>query len=61
MTYGQITSRLFVIEYTNDFDFLCKIVSQIHNDPWLHGTVIVVIADKLVETEIFILDFFQSL
>ncbi|MBP9886069.1 MAG: ATP-binding protein [Leptospiraceae bacterium] len=52
LTYGQITSRLFVIEYTNDFDFLCKIVSQIHNDPWLHGTVIVVIADKLVETEI---------
>lgn len=52
LTYGQITSRLFVIEYTNDFDFLCRIVSQIHNDPWLHGTVIVVIADKLVETEI---------
>jgi len=52
LTYGQITSRLFVIEYSNDFDFLCKIVSQIHNDPWLHGTVIVVIADKLVETEI---------
>ena len=52
LTYGQITSRLFVIEHTNDLDFLCKIVSQIHNDPWLHGTVIVVIADKLTETEI---------
>ena len=52
LTYGQITSRLFVIEYTNDLEFLCKIVAQIHNDPWLHGTVIVVIADKLTETEI---------
>ncbi|MBK8398649.1 MAG: ATP-binding protein [Leptospiraceae bacterium] len=51
LTYGQITSRLFVVEYNNDFDFLCKIVAQIHNDPWLHGTVIVVIADKLTETE----------
>ncbi|MBK7055094.1 MAG: ATP-binding protein [Leptospiraceae bacterium] len=52
LTYGQITSRLFVIEYTNDFELLCKIVAQIHNDPWLHGTVIVVIADKLTEAEI---------
>jgi hypothetical protein len=38
LTYGQITSRLFVIEYTNDLEFLCEIVAQIHNDPWLHGT-----------------------
>lgn len=52
LTYGQITSRLFVIENTNDFDFLSKIVSKIHNDPWLHGTVIVVIADELTELEI---------
>lgn len=27
-------------------------MAQIHNDPWLHGTVIVVIADKLTEAEI---------
>ena len=52
LTYGQITSRLFVIEHTGQFDFLAKTVNQVHNDPWLHGTVIVIIADKLTEAEI---------
>lgn len=66
LTYGQITSRLFVIEHTKEFEFLSKIVDKVHNDPWLHGTVIVIIGDKLTEAEIIklldigVIDFMTS-
>ncbi|MCB1177933.1 MAG: ATP-binding protein [Leptospiraceae bacterium] len=48
LTYGQTNSRLFIIEYDSERDdFIDKAIERIHNDPWLHGTVIVLIADKI--------------
>lgn len=48
LTYGQVNSRLFVA----DFDALQEeeiknVIRRIYNDPWLHGTVIVIIAEKI--------------
>ncbi len=51
LTYGQVSSRLFIIENKNDLDALSKVVTQIHSDPWLHGTVILVITDTINEKD----------
>jgi hypothetical protein len=51
LTYGQVSSRLFIIENKNDLESLSKVVTQIHNDPWLHGTIILVITDRINQNE----------
>ncbi len=51
LTYGQVSSRLFIIENKDDLESVSKVVQQIHNDPWLHGTVILVITDTITQLE----------
>lgn len=51
LTYGQINSRLFILEYSNNKKELAEIIKKIHFDPWLHGTIMVVITDSITHFE----------
>ncbi|MEM7179769.1 MAG: cyclic nucleotide-binding domain-containing protein [Spirochaetota bacterium] len=50
LTYGQTNSRLFFLEYRADEEF-SRVIEKIRNDPWLHGTVIIVLASNLSKFE----------
>jgi anti-sigma regulatory factor (Ser/Thr protein kinase) len=48
LTYDQTNSRLCILEYDSDRDpYINDVIERIHNDPWLHGTVIVLIVDRI--------------
>ncbi len=51
LNYGQSKSRLFIIEFDSNDEELIKTIVKIHEDPWLHGTVMVVISSKLSKLE----------
>lgn len=46
LNYGQTNSRIFLIEYSEGEEFR-KIIAKIRKDPWLHGTIIIVLAHTL--------------
>jgi anti-sigma regulatory factor (Ser/Thr protein kinase) len=48
LTYGQTNSRLFIVEYNPVRDKkIREAISRIYNDPWLHGSVIIVISEEI--------------
>ncbi|MBE7412584.1 MAG: ATP-binding protein [Leptospiraceae bacterium] len=51
LNYGQSKSRLFIVEFDANDEELINTLAKIHDDPWLHGTVIVVISSKLSKLE----------
>ncbi len=52
LTYTQVNSRLFILEYDpNSSNEIKSVVKRIYNDPWLHGTVLVLISESLSQEE----------
>ena len=47
LNYGQSTYRLFIAEYDNNDPIINKTIEDIHNDPWLHGTITILISNEL--------------
>ena len=51
LNYGQSTYRLFIAEYDEKDSRILKAIEDIHNDPWLHGTIIILIIKKLTKKQ----------
>lgn len=51
LNYGQSTYRLFIAEFDENNDRIQKAIEDIHNDPWLHGTIIILIIRKLTKKQ----------
>ncbi len=51
LNYGQSKSRLFIVEFDANDEELINTITKVHEDPWLHGTVMVVISSKLSKLE----------
>lgn len=52
LTYTQVNSRLFVLEYAlSSSKEIKSLVNRIYNDPWLHGTTVVLIAESISHEE----------
>ncbi|MCB1160096.1 MAG: cyclic nucleotide-binding domain-containing protein, partial [Leptospiraceae bacterium] len=51
LTYGQSTSRIFLLEYDEEGERIKETIRKIHDDPWLHGTVIIILAKTLNRRE----------